>query len=216
MTIYLYIKTHTITGLKYLGKTKRDPFKYQGSGIDWLSHLSKYGNDHYTEILQECQSKKELSYWGRYYSKHYNIINAQDDYGNNIWANRIPETGGGSNHGGEKHYLYDSTLYSFENIKTKEIIIATQNKFCSIYNLNKGNVCHLIQGKRNRVENWCIFGKNKSIKYTFVNTNTLEKVYMTPYDFWKTYNLCKSGVSSMVRAKNKNLKIHPVKGWIVS
>jgi len=96
MTIYtLYIKTHKITGLKYLGQTKENAFKYNGSGKDWKSHLKKYGKEHYTEILRECQSKEELSNWGRYYSQYYNIINAQDDYGNKIWANRIPETGTG-------------------------------------------------------------------------------------------------------------------------
>jgi hypothetical protein len=95
MTIYLYIKTHKITGLKYLGKTIKNPYKYDGSGIDWVDHLKKYGYDHYTDILMECKSKEELGIWGRYYSRYYNIITAQDDYGNRIWANRIPETGAG-------------------------------------------------------------------------------------------------------------------------
>jgi hypothetical protein len=96
MTIYtLYIKTHKITGLKYLGKTIQNPFKYNGSGTDWKLHLKKYGNDHYTELVMECQSKEEFKYWGIYYSQLWNIVNAQDDYGNKIWANRIPETGAG-------------------------------------------------------------------------------------------------------------------------
>jgi len=42
-TIYLYLKTHNITGLKYLGKTTQEPHKYWGSGIDWLLHIKKYG-----------------------------------------------------------------------------------------------------------------------------------------------------------------------------
>ena len=46
----------------------------------------------------ECHSQEELSKWGRHYSQYYNIITAQDDYGNRIWANRIPETGGGGAH----------------------------------------------------------------------------------------------------------------------
>ena len=96
MTIYtLYIKTHKITGLKYLGQTKKDPFKYLGSGKDWVHHLNENGIEHHTDILMKCQSKKELNVWGRYYSTYYNILNAMDDYGNRIWANIIPETGGG-------------------------------------------------------------------------------------------------------------------------
>jgi hypothetical protein len=89
------IKTHNITGLKYLCQTKQNPFTYNGSGTDWKPHLKQYGTTHSTEILFESQSKEEVGKWGRYYSTYYNIVNAQDDFGNKIWANRIPETGGG-------------------------------------------------------------------------------------------------------------------------
>ena len=95
MTIYLCIKTHATTGLKYLCKTKKDPFKYNGSGVDWKLHLIKYGTDHTTEIIRMCQTNVEMSFWGRYYSTLWNIVNGQDDFGNKIWANRIPESGGG-------------------------------------------------------------------------------------------------------------------------
>jgi hypothetical protein len=97
MIIYLCVKTHSITGLKYLCQTKKkNPGKYSGSGVDWLLHLKMYGYSHRTEIIKECNSREELSLWGRYYSSLWNIVNGQDDYGNKIWANRIPETGGGS------------------------------------------------------------------------------------------------------------------------
>ena len=49
MTIYLYVKTHSKTGLKYLGQTSsNDPRMY------WKSHLKKHGLDYTTEILKEC------------------------------------------------------------------------------------------------------------------------------------------------------------------
>lgn len=93
---YLYIKTHNITGLKYLGQTsKQDPYLYCGSGKDWILHLNEHGYDVRTEILCECHSKKDLNQLGRYYSTFYKILTAVDDFGNRIWANRIPETGGG-------------------------------------------------------------------------------------------------------------------------
>lgn len=97
MTIYyLMVKTHNITGLKYLCQTsKQDPYSYSGSGVDWKIHLNKFGYHVSTEILAECHTKKELNKQGRYYSKLWNIVDGQDDYGNKIWANRIPETGGG-------------------------------------------------------------------------------------------------------------------------
>jgi hypothetical protein len=95
MIIYLYKKTHNITGLKYLGKTTKDPYKYQGSGEVWKPHIKEHGYDVTTEILKECQSKEELSYWGRYYSDLWGVVNSPE------WANKIPETGGsdsGPNH----------------------------------------------------------------------------------------------------------------------
>jgi len=97
MTIYyLYIKTHNITGLKYLGQTsKQDPYLYCGSGKHWVTHLKEYGFNVRTEILSVCISKQELSATGRYYSEYYKILSAVDNYGNRIWANKIPETGGG-------------------------------------------------------------------------------------------------------------------------
>ena len=95
MTIYLLKKTHNKTGLMYLCKTIQDPFKYKGSGKDWLPHLAQYGVDHYTEIIRECQSKEEFKYWGRYYSRLWHIVTAQDDFGNKIWANQKIEGGDG-------------------------------------------------------------------------------------------------------------------------
>jgi hypothetical protein len=94
---YLYIKTHNITGLKYLGQTsKQDPYSYCGSGKDWKPHINEYGADISTEILASCETKHELNSLGRFYSTYYRITTAVDDYGNRIWANRIPETGGGT------------------------------------------------------------------------------------------------------------------------
>lgn len=93
MTIYLYKKTHNVTGLMYLGKTSKDPHKYRGSGKDWIPHIKEHGYNVTTEILKECQTNTELTYWGRYYSEMWNVVESDD------WANRIPETGGGALYG---------------------------------------------------------------------------------------------------------------------
>lgn len=90
MTIYLYVKTHTITGLKYLGKTiKSDPHKYTGSGKHWIRHLKKHGYTYTTEIIKECQNTIELQHWGLYYSRLWNVVE------NKEWANLKPENGDG-------------------------------------------------------------------------------------------------------------------------
>lgn len=96
MCIYLYIKTHNKTGLKYLGKTvQKDPHKYPGSGKFWINHLTKHGYDYTTEILKECQSNEELQKWGLYYSELFDVVNAKDGTGKKIWANLKPEYGDG-------------------------------------------------------------------------------------------------------------------------
>ena len=97
MTIYyLYVKTHKITGLKYLGYTgKADPYKYLGSGEYWLKHLSTHGKEVTTEILHECQSKDEVKERGLYYSSLWNVVTSRDEHGKKIWANLKPEEGDG-------------------------------------------------------------------------------------------------------------------------
>jgi len=90
MTIYLYVKTHQITGLKYLGQTQRkDPHRYTGSGVYWQIHLKKHGKHYDTVILCECQTKEELAVKGSYYSKLWNVVESKD------WANLKEETGTG-------------------------------------------------------------------------------------------------------------------------
>jgi hypothetical protein len=96
MTIYLYVKTHRVTGLKYLGKTvAKDPYKYPGSGIYWKAHLKKHGDDVHTEILHECKDNNELRDLGIYYSELWNVVDAVDENGRKIWANVRPEEGTG-------------------------------------------------------------------------------------------------------------------------
>lgn len=90
MTIYLYKKTHNVTGLKYLGKTKStDPYKYKGSGKRWKRHITKHGYDVTTEILKECETIEEVAYWGKHYSELWNVVKDPN------WANLKPESGDG-------------------------------------------------------------------------------------------------------------------------
>jgi hypothetical protein len=96
MTIYIYVKTHRKTGLKYLGKTESaNPYTYPGSGKYWKNHLKEHGNEVETEILHECQTNDEVKQLGLYYSNLWDVVNAVDDQGRKIWANLKPEEGDG-------------------------------------------------------------------------------------------------------------------------
>lgn len=92
MNIYLYIKTHNITGLKYLGKTTKDPFKYSGSGKHWVRHIKKHGNNVTTEIIFQTDDRQIFKEYALEYSILHNIVEST------LWANLMMETGtGGSN-----------------------------------------------------------------------------------------------------------------------
>lgn len=99
MIIYLYVKTHKKTGLKYLGKTVQDPFKYVGSGVYWKRHLKKHGKEHDTYILQKCYSNESLITWGCYYSKLWSVTKSKK------WANLKDEEGQGWG-SGQNNILY--------------------------------------------------------------------------------------------------------------
>ena len=92
MTIYLYLKTHRITGLKYLGKTiKSDPYTYKGSGKVWSAHIKKHGYDVDTQILLATECSNELRETGLFFSKLFNVVKSSE------FANLCEEEGQGGN-----------------------------------------------------------------------------------------------------------------------
>ena len=88
-TIYLYLKTHNQTGLKYLGKTEKDPHTYKGSGVHWLKHIKKHGYDVTTEILFETTDMEEFKRVGLEYSEKLGIVKSRE------FANMVVEQGEG-------------------------------------------------------------------------------------------------------------------------
>lgn len=88
---YLYIKESPL-GLKYLGKTTKDPYTYMGSGKIWKRHLKKHNltqNDIKTEVVLETNDLTELISKGIELSKLYNIVESKE------WANLREESGDG-------------------------------------------------------------------------------------------------------------------------
>ena len=86
---YLYVKEHSITGMRYLGKTTRnDPYKYNGSGTDWVEHINEYGKEHIKTIwVSKIFTDTRIKDFAILASKHWNIVNSKD------WANLKLETG---------------------------------------------------------------------------------------------------------------------------
>jgi len=87
MTIYLYAKQHAVTGLRYFGKTTRDPYKYNGSGKYWTSHCNKHGWDIVTTWVHAYDDIRLCEQEALFFSKVYDIVESND------WANLKPENG---------------------------------------------------------------------------------------------------------------------------
>ena len=87
MITYLYHKRHRITGLNYFGKTKRDPYLYNGSGVYWFRHLQKHGKDIETVQVWKFTDLNECSKFAIQFSENNNIVESKE------WANLCPENG---------------------------------------------------------------------------------------------------------------------------
>ncbi len=85
--VHLYVKTHKVTGLKYFGRTIKDPFKYAGSGLHWLRHLKKHGRDLTTEVIGTYTDSDKLHADAFQFSVDNSIVESH------LWANLITETG---------------------------------------------------------------------------------------------------------------------------
>lgn len=84
---WLYLKQHSVTGLKYFGKTIKDPERYSGSGVYWTQHLAVHGNDICTIWKKLFTSQEELTKFALNYSRENNIVESTD------YANLKPEDG---------------------------------------------------------------------------------------------------------------------------
>lgn len=129
--IYLYLKTHNVTKIKYLGMTTQDPYKYSGSGVYWKKHIKKHGYDIDTKILKECETYDEISHFGKYYSDLWNVVDSVD------FANLVPELG--ENSSGMKNKKHSET----SKLKTKNSLlghIVTEETREKISNSNKGTI----------------------------------------------------------------------------
>lgn len=84
----LMVKTHNVTGLKYLCITRRKEWQeYPGSGVYWTAHLNKHGYNFSTELLFESVDYNVFVEKCKYYSDLWDVAK------NKEFANRVPEYG---------------------------------------------------------------------------------------------------------------------------
>lgn len=88
----LYVKEHSVTGLRYFGKTTLDDnrFKnYDGSGKYWLRHIKKHGIEHVKTIWisEFFYEKDDVKEFAELFSEEFDIVKSKH------WANMMPENG---------------------------------------------------------------------------------------------------------------------------
>lgn len=112
MITYLYHKRHKLTGLNYFGKTIRDPYMYNGSGIHWNRHLAKHGPNVETIQVWAFEDLAECSKFAIDFSIKHNIVESIE------WANLINENGitGGYN---QTAYTNEAQLKKSKRLKGK-------------------------------------------------------------------------------------------------
>lgn len=90
ITHKLMVKTHLLTGLKYLCYTTKDGEEYDrypGSGTYWHKHLKEHGKYISTDLIFETDDHIEFKDFALNKSEELNIVISDE------WANLIPEDG---------------------------------------------------------------------------------------------------------------------------
>ena len=97
----LYILQHSVTKLKYFGKTTQDIRKYKGSGVYWTDHIKKHGKKHVVTryVSKPYTDSDTISKRALVFSIRHNIAESKD------WGNIKPENGldGGGTMKGKTH-----------------------------------------------------------------------------------------------------------------
>ena len=163
---YLYIKQHSITGLKYLGYTSsKDPYKYKGSGKYWLRHLSKHGKYITTTILLATKDLADIKDTGIYFSKLFNVAKSLE------WANLKEESGDGGWDYVNTHITPKRTEYH----KQQGTRFAIINKGKATVKDTEGNVYKIDVNDSKLIEGTLV-GHTKGTTFLYDNSGVLHKV----------------------------------------
>eukprot|EP01083_Nonionella_stella_P012785 36150_1 len=159
----VYVKTHNITGLKYMGKsilpTYAQVHKYYGSGPVWLDECRQHGFDYSTEIIGEFNDAIECYNFCIAYSKEHDIKKSDE------WANKMWEDGLGL-----------GSLYT-RNMNEKERAEHGRKVREAKKNMAKGNMskCVRIYQKRGRENNYAKMSQEERTKAASCMLNLTEE-----------------------------------------
>ena len=196
---YLYIKQHTLTKLKYFGKTtKKSPIEYLGSGKYWKKHIKKHGEQHVETIwCQLFTDKNDLEKFALNFSKDNNIVESTE------WANLKNENG--LDGGFDKHTIesnkknsdkakqrWNSGVYDVEKLRLSRIgFKQPQSQKDSVSKaLSKSWNVTSPQGTTHTINNLREFCKNNGLDQG--NMVKVSKGILKQHKGWKCVKICLS------------------------
>jgi len=167
--IYLYLKTHRVTGLKYFGKFSpgkqyKDVHSYPGSGTHWVRHLKKHGYDYTTEVIGEFDDIEEAKKVAIQYSFRYNIVES-DEY-----ANLKPEDAEHGGHGGRPDLIYTPAVRKKMSDAKRTTITKQGTAFLTRPHTDEAKAKMSAKAKQRVAEGWVppnagkVAGWNKGLK----------------------------------------------------
>jgi hypothetical protein len=107
----LLIKTHNVTGLKYLCYTQRENHNnYNGSGKYWRDHLKKHGKNISTELIFQSEDYSEFVKKAIEFSDKFNVVESEE------WANLIIERGEGGDTVSTKSWITDGNIDKYHSL----------------------------------------------------------------------------------------------------
>ena len=218
VTYYLYIKTSP-RGLKYLGKTTKDPFVYIGSGKIWKRHVKKYkltSKDIHTKIVFKTNDVNALIAEGIKLSNKLDIVNSSG------WANLRPECGDGGDT--SKFIDYSTPSYHENNRADHWHAIGKTSEERRLFYLEKNKKINYKNPERLKKikdntdwESWHESIKNRKLDYVNMKRNVVNKRPIQQLDFEnniieeydsiseaaKKLNCNRSGISQCLNKRNE-------------
>lgn len=219
----IYLKESPL-GLKYLGITISNPYKYCGSGLIWTKHLRENNISRksiITKVLYQSNIRENAEEKGKYYSNLWNIVK------NPEFANLILETGYGGRllELSEKSRLailesirrkvnqYDldgNFIRTFDSMKEAGIFTGSQKSYISkcCRNLafsSKGYRYSYLDSKLNLDIN-CRYKVHKKKVYQYTKGLQFVKEWNCVADAARFYKTPDTNIFSVVKNKTKSAK----------
>jgi hypothetical protein len=188
---YLYVKTHNVTGLKYLGMTSRDDVHtYRGSGKYWTQHIEKHGYDDVTtDVLGVYETPEALGVVSLRLSEEWNIVDSPD------FANLMVETGEGAPLGN----TYGKSNKGSKRTNKQKEVMSISKTGTGLGNINAKGAIHTAEMNA---------AKALRVAKSYIATDPEGKVHHLTNlkEFCKDHNLDAKGMSAAANGRRKHHK----------